>query len=134
MEADDDEFHNRLAEPVVQVLPETVKSLFKIHDERNSCFAVGLLTGRHVDEHVLFGVGVEECDLYVQHVHLVVQLRRDYEHHADALEPAYGSEGAAAVDAGGFRKPLHDKPTLVGTARLDFEHPPGANNFVSGGK
>ena len=92
------------------------------------------LTGRHVDEHVLFDVGVDEFGLYVQHAHLIVQLRRDPEHHADALEPAYGSEGAAAVDAGDLRKPLHDKPTLVGTACLDYEHPLGANNFESGGE
>ena len=50
-------------------------------------FVVGLVVGRHLDEHALFDVGVKECRLHVQRVHLEVKLRRDCEHHADALEP-----------------------------------------------
>ena len=49
----------------------------------------------------------------------------------DALEPAHGSEGAAAVDARDLRKSLHDESTLVGTGSLNFEHPPSANDFAS---
>ena len=52
----------------------------------NSCFIVGLVAGRHLNEHVLLNVGVEECRLYVQHAQLVGQLHHDSEHHADALE------------------------------------------------
>ena len=81
---------------------------------------VGLVAVRHLNEHALFDVGVEELCLHFQHVHLVVQLHRDYEHHADALEPAHGSEGAAAVDGKDLRKSLHDESTLVGTAALNL--------------
>ena len=73
-----------------------------------------------MDEHVLFDVGVEEYGMYVQHVHLVVQLRRDCEHHPDAVESAHGSEGATAVNAKDLRKSLRDELTLVGTVRLEF--------------
>ena len=38
---------------------------------------------------------------------------------------------AGDVHAEDLRKSLHDESTLVGTVRLSFEHPPGANNFMS---
>ena len=99
VEADGDELHVHRAEPVFRALPKTVQALLELHDERNSCFVVSLVGWRHLDEHVLFDVGVEECRLHVQHLHLVVQLRRGCEHHEEVMEPAHGNEGAAAVDA-----------------------------------
>ena len=63
-------------------------------------------------------------------MHLVIQLRRDCGHYADDLEPAHGSEGAAAVNARDLRKSLDDGSTAVGAVRLNFQHPPGANNPV----
>ena len=38
---------------------------------------------------------------------------------------------AGDADAEDLRKSLHDESTLIGTARLNFQHLPGANNLVS---
>ena len=58
-------------------------------------------------------------------MHLVVQLCRDCEHHADTLELANGSENTAAVNGSDLQKFLHDESTLAGTILLNFEHPLG---------
>ena len=108
----------------------TVQALLEPHDERIFYFVVGLVAGRHLREHVLSDVDVEKCRLHVHLVHLVVQLRRDCDHDADALEHSHASEGATAIDDRDLRKSLHDESTLVGTARLHFEHPPGVNQLV----
>ena len=107
------------------------KVCFELHDERSSCFVVGLVVECDLDEHVLSNGGDEKCHLHVQHVHLVAQLHRDYGHYADDLEPPHGSEGASAVNAGDLRKSSDDGSTAVGAVQLNFEHPPGANNPVS---
>ena len=86
LKTDDDELHAHRAEPVLWGLLESVQALLELHDEMNSCFIDGLVAGRHLDEHVLLNVGVEECRLHVQHVQLVGQLHHDCEHHADAKE------------------------------------------------
>ena len=86
VETDDDELHAHRAEPVLRGLLESVQALLELHNGMNSCYIVGLVAGRHLDEHVLLNVGVEECRLHVQHVQLVGQLHHDCEHHADALE------------------------------------------------
>ena len=130
-EADDDRLDVRPTKPVIRALLETVQALLELHGERTSCFGVCLVAGHHLDAHVFFDVGFGKCHLYVQHVRLVVQLRRDCEHHADALEPVDGSEGATAVDARDLQKSLHDESIVVGTVCLDFEHPPAANNILS---
>ena len=79
VETDDDELHAHRADPVLRGLLESVQALLELHNEMNSCFIVGLVAGRHLDD-------VEECRLHVQHVQLVGQLHHDCEHHADALE------------------------------------------------
>ena len=53
-------------------------------------------------------------------MHLVIQLRRDCGHYADDLEPAHGSEGAAAVNARDLRKSLDDGSTAVVLCALTF--------------
>ena len=37
---------------------------------------------------------------------------------------------AGEADVEGLRKSLHDESILYGTVRLNFQHPPGANNLV----
>ena len=68
-------------------MPETVQALLELHGERNSCFVSDLEAGRHLDEHVVFDVGVEKYCLRVKHVHLIVPLRRACEHNTDTLKP-----------------------------------------------
>ena len=63
--ADDGELLAHRARLVFRSLPKTVQDLAELHDETNSCFVVGLVAGRHFDEHVLFDVGFEECCLRV---------------------------------------------------------------------
>ena len=53
VETDDDELHAHRTEPVLRGLLESVQALLELHDEMISCFIVGLVVGRHLDEHVL---------------------------------------------------------------------------------
>ena len=62
---------------------------------------------------MLFDVSVEEFRLRISYVHLVVQLCRDCGHHADALEPAHGSEGATAADTRDLRNSLHNESKFI---------------------
>ena len=83
--AEDGQLHVHRAEPVLRALPKAVQSLLELHDEINYCFVVGLVARHHLDEHILFNVGVEECRLHAQHLHFVVQLCCKCEQNADAL-------------------------------------------------
>ena len=87
-------------EPVLRALPGTVETFLDLHDEWNSGLVAALVVGGYFDETFLLYVSVEKCCLHVQYVDLVVQLHGDYKYHPDALEPAHGGKGAAAVDPG----------------------------------
>ena len=85
-------------EPVFRALPKTVEAFLELHDEWNSGLVAALVAGGHLDEPFLLYVSVEKCFLHVLHVDLVLQPRGDCKYHPDALEPAHGGKGAAAVD------------------------------------
>ena len=87
-------------DPVLRALPETVEAVIELYDEWNSRLIATLVARGHFDENFLFYVNVEKCCLHVQNVDLVVQLRGVCKYHPDALDPAYGGKGAAAVDPG----------------------------------
>ena len=108
------------AEPVLGALSKTVETLMEFHHERNSRLVVCLVAG-----------SVEERCLHVQHEHLVVELGRDGQHHADALQSTDGCEGAAAVDPGYLRPSQHHQTTFEEVVRLDLVDPAGANHLLS---
>ena len=56
-------------------------------------------------------------------LHLVVELGRDGQHHADALQSTHGCEGAAAVDPGYLRPSQHYQTTFEEVVRLDLVDP-----------
>ena len=101
------------AEPVLGALSKTAETLPEFYHERNFRLVVCLLAGSHLDVDLLLDVSVEERCLYVQHEHLVVELGRDGQHHADALQSTDGCEGAAAVDPRYLPAPIPALPDDV---------------------
>ena len=96
------------AEPIIWPLPETVQTLLELRDKRHSGLVDYFVARGHLGENVFLHVGIQKCRLNVCHKHLLVQFRRDRQHHADALKSAYGGEGAVAVDCGDLRPNLYD--------------------------
>lgn len=70
------------------------------------------------------------------HVPLVafqVFLRRDGEHHTDALQPVQNSGDLAAALPGSLTPPLSDDTPFVDVIYLDLKHSPRSDDFLSGG-
>ena len=111
------------AEPVLGALSKTVETLLEFHHERNSRLAVCLVARSHLDVDLLLDVSVEERCLHVQHEHLIVELGRDGQHHADALQSTDGCEGVAAVDPGNLRPSQHYQTTFEEVVCLDLVDP-----------
>ena len=104
------------AELVLGALSKAVETLLEFHRERISRLVVCLVAGSHLDVDFLLDVSVEERCLHVQHEHLVVELGRDGQHHADALQSTDGCEGATVVDLGYLYPSQHYQNFFVDSA------------------
>ena len=117
-------------EPILGALSKTVETLIESHHERNSRLVVYFVAGSHLDVDLLLDVSFEERCLHVQYEHLVVELGRDGQHHADALQSTDGCECAAAVDPGYLRPSQHYQTTFEEVVRLDRVDPAPANRLL----
>ena len=108
------------AGPVLGALSKTVETLLEFHHERSSRLVLCLVAGSHLDVDLLLDVSVEKRYLHVQHEHLVVELGRDGQHHANTLQSTDGCEGATAVDPGYLRPSQHYQTTFEDVVHFDL--------------